>query len=62
MKRTIFEIITGTARIPISVGIRVSEYFPKTEEYNPGKINEMVVSNVKNVVIMPIKIAIFDIK
>ena len=56
-----FEVITGTAIIPISVETRFSEYFPKIEENNAGKISEMVARSVKHIVTMPIKIEIFGI-
>tara|TARA_A100001037_G_scaffold303727_1_gene338491 strand:- start:61 stop:255 length:195 start_codon:yes stop_codon:yes gene_type:complete len=58
----IFEVITGTANEPISIGLIISEYFPNIEENNPGKIIVSNVMNVKRIVRIPIDFEIVDMK
>ena len=55
-----FEIIKGMPNIPSSNGLRFSENFPNMEENNAGKIIDTAHNKMKNIVVIPTTLEIFD--
>ena len=62
MNNARFDRITGTPKIPSSYGIKLVENFPKIDENNDGKIIVSIVNETKKIVVMPIRLEIFDMK
>ena len=57
-----FDKNTGMPKIPNSYGIKLVGNLPKIDENNDGNIIDIMVNETKNIVPMPTKFDIFDMK